>query len=135
MLVASANPISILSEDAIFQIAAGELIDRPCSVVKELIENSIDAGSTVVTVDIVDGGKQLVRVSDNGDGVARNVIAHELGHTVGLRHHQDPHSLMCVPCRTESLRNGKLDFLPLTELDRERLIELHSGSGRNLDRY
>ena len=69
MLVESANPISILSEEAICRIAAGELIDRPCSVVKELIENSMDAGSAAVTIDIVDGGKQLIRVSDDGEGI------------------------------------------------------------------
>ncbi len=69
MLAASAKTISILSEEAICQIAAGELIDRPCSVVKELIENSMDAGSAAVTIDIVDGGKQLIRVSDDGEGI------------------------------------------------------------------
>lgn len=69
MVVGAANPISILSEEAIRQIAAGELIDRPCAVVKELIENAVDAGSTVVTIDIVDGGKQLIRVSDDGEGI------------------------------------------------------------------
>ena len=69
MATKSAKTISVLSEDAIRQIAAGELIDRPCAVVKELIDNSIDAGSTAVTIDIVDGGKQLIRVSDNGEGI------------------------------------------------------------------
>ncbi|HIN33127.1 MAG TPA: DNA mismatch repair endonuclease MutL [Nitrospirales bacterium] len=69
MLAESANTIGILSEETINQIAAGELIDRPCSVVKELIENAIDAGSTVVMIDVVDGGKQLIRVSDDGEGI------------------------------------------------------------------
>ena len=69
MLAESAKPISMLSEDTICRIAAGELIDRPCSVVKELVENSVDAGSAVVTIDIMDGGKRLVRVSDDGAGI------------------------------------------------------------------
>jgi len=69
MLAASVNTIGILSEETINQIAAGELIDRPCAVVKELIENAVDAGSTAVTIDIVNGGKQLIRVSDDGEGI------------------------------------------------------------------
>ncbi len=69
MHAAATSTIRVLSEDAISQIAAGELIERPASIVKELVENSIDAGSTVITVDILDGGKQMIRVSDNGLGI------------------------------------------------------------------
>ncbi len=69
MLTEPKKTISVLSDEAISQIAAGELIDRPCAVVKELIENSIDAGSSAVTVDVVDGGKHLIRVADDGEGI------------------------------------------------------------------
>ncbi|MFR8619663.1 MAG: ATP-binding protein [Romboutsia timonensis] len=62
------NRINILDDLTINKIAAGEVVERPSSVVKELIENSIDAGSTKVVIDIQDGGKKLIRITDNGCG-------------------------------------------------------------------
>ena len=69
MAIEPTNTINVLSRETVSRIAAGELIERPCSVVKELIENSIDAESTVIMVDVMDGGKRLIRVSDNGVGI------------------------------------------------------------------
>ncbi|MBW3020470.1 DNA mismatch repair endonuclease MutL [Candidatus Woesearchaeota archaeon] len=65
------NNIKILDKETINKIAAGEVIERPFSVVKELMENSIDAGSDQITIEVRDGGKAFIRVIDNGSGMSR----------------------------------------------------------------
>ena len=73
--------IALLDQATIDKIAAGEVVERPSSVVKELVENAIDAGSTAVTVEIKDGGISMIRISDNGSGIDPSDIR-----TAFLRH-------------------------------------------------
>ena len=63
--------IQLLDQKTIDNIAAGEVIERPASVVKELVENAVDANANAITVEIKDGGMTLIRVTDNGIGIPR----------------------------------------------------------------
>ncbi|WP_443594257.1 DNA mismatch repair endonuclease MutL [Agathobacter sp.] len=67
--------IAILNQETIDKIAAGEVVERPCSVVKELVENAIDAGATAITVEIKEGGISFIRITDNGCGIERDQVA------------------------------------------------------------
>ncbi|MBR1737609.1 MAG: ATP-binding protein, partial [Firmicutes bacterium] len=73
--------IHILDSALINKIAAGEVVERPASVVKELTENSIDAGASNITIEIEDGGISLIRITDNGSGIEKEQIE-----TAFLRH-------------------------------------------------
>src|SRR6204780_2164992 len=69
-----APTIRLLSPQTVNRIAAGEVIERPAAAVRELVENALDAGAKQITVDIADGGRSLIRVSDDGGGMDREEL-------------------------------------------------------------
>lgn len=97
--------IAILSEDVISRIAAGEVVERPASVVKELIENALDAGADAIHVEVAASGRQLIRISDNGSGIRSNEIelAFKRHATSKLRDSEDLEKLSTLGFRGEAL--------------------------------
>ncbi|MBP1536074.1 MAG: DNA mismatch repair endonuclease MutL [Ruminococcus sp.] len=117
------SEIRVLSKEVSELIAAGEVIDRPASVIKELLENAIDAGATVITVEIKNGGRTYMRVSDNGKGIAPDDLP-----TAFLRHatskiltKNDLDSIATLGFRGEALASicavAKVDVLTKREQD------------------
>src|SRR5215471_12293716 len=97
--------IRILSDLVANQIAAGEVVERPASVVKELLENSLDAGASRIRIEVEGGGRKLIRISDNGHGMVRDdaLLAFERHATSKLRTSDDLLSIATLGFRGEAL--------------------------------
>ena len=97
--------INLLTADVYNRIAAGEVVDRPYSVVKELVENAIDAGATEITVEVLQGGKKLVRITDNGCGIEKEDLKSAfLPHaTSKLKHADDLEHIATLGFRGEAV--------------------------------
>src|SRR5512144_1564399 len=97
--------IRVLPVDLRNKIAAGEVIERPASVVKELLENSIDAGSTAIRIEILAGGRHLIRVSDDGCGMEREdaLLAFQRHATSKLLSEHDLFAIRTLGFRGEAL--------------------------------
>lgn len=119
--------INILDDSTINKIAAGEVVERPSSIIKELVENSIDAGSSYISIEIENGGKDLIRIVDNGSGIDKDDVNKAfLRHaTSKINTVEDLSSLESLGFRGEALASisavSKLEMLTKTE---EALIGL-----------
>ena len=113
--------IRLLDDLTIKKIAAGEVIERPASVVKEMVENSIDAKADSITIEIKKGGKSYIRITDNGDGMEKEdlSIAFMKHSTSKLRTIEDLFSIMSLGFRGEALSSiasvAKVEVLTKTE--------------------
>jgi DNA mismatch repair protein MutL len=118
------SKIKLLDEDLINKIAAGEVIERPASVVKELMENSLDAGATIINVEIKDSGKKLIKITDNGFGMNEEdtkncVIRHA---TSKLSSADDLFSIQTLGFRGEALASvAAVSKLGITTKQKEQL--------------
>ena len=101
----SMGRIRILSDQVANQIAAGEVVERPASVVKELLENSLDAGATRIRIEVEGGGRKLIRIVDNGHGMVRDdaLLAFERHATSKLRSSDDLLQIRTLGFRGEAL--------------------------------
>ncbi|MBN2516327.1 MAG: DNA mismatch repair endonuclease MutL [Deltaproteobacteria bacterium] len=99
------RPIVVMDEELSGKIAAGEVVERPASIVKELIENSLDAGATDILIELENGGKHSIRVNDNGEGMEREdaILAFERYATSKIRTFDDMYTIHSFGFRGEAL--------------------------------
>lgn len=117
------NKIQVLDQITIDKIAAGEVIERPASIVKELVENSIDAGATAVTAEIKEGGISYIRIADNGSGIEKSQVPSAfLRHSTSkIRTAEDLTSIASLGFRGEALSSiaavSQVELITKTEAE------------------
>src|SRR5690606_4219892 len=113
--------IQLLDEATIKMIAAGEIIERPASVVKELVENSLDANASNITIEIANGGKDYIRVTDDGEGLLEEDlnIAFQRHSTSKIKSSDDLYNILSFGFRGEALASistvAKVEVLTKTK--------------------
>ncbi len=115
------SKIRVLSDHLANQIAAGEVVERPASVAKELVENAIDAGARRITIDVEAGGRRLLRVADDGEGMTRDdaVLAFERHATSKIKSAEDLSAIATLGFRGEALASiasvARVELITMTE--------------------
>jgi DNA mismatch repair protein MutL len=134
------NVIRILPEKVVSQIAAGEVIERPASVVKELLDNSVDAGSDRINIRIEKGGKRLIRVLDNGVGMGRDdlLLSLERHATSKINSASDLSSISTLGFRGEALPStSSVSRMEITSRPADQLVghrvKVHGGKMKSID--
>jgi DNA mismatch repair protein MutL len=118
------SKIRVLSDQLANQIAAGEVVERPASVVKELVENSLDAGARKISVDIEGGGRRLLRITDDGEGMTRDdaVLAFERHATSKIKTAEDLNRIVTLGFRGEALASiasvARVELTTKTDADK-----------------